>query len=89
MRDALAVTAADADAEHATRFDWRRTWYPVAQLESLEASTVPSAVTVLGERIALWRDAGGAWRALRDLCPHRLAPLSAGRVAEDGTLQAR
>ena len=26
-------------------------------------------------------------RALRDECPHRLAPLSEGRVAEDGTLQ--
>ena len=37
--------------------------------------------------MAVWLDSGLEWRALRDECPHRLAPLSEGRVAEDGTLQ--
>jgi hypothetical protein len=70
------------------RVDWRRSWYAVAALDALEPD-VPTAVTVMGQRIALWRDAEGIWRALRDECPHRLAPLSEGRVAEDGTLQVK
>jgi phenylpropionate dioxygenase-like ring-hydroxylating dioxygenase large terminal subunit len=28
-----------------------------------------------------------AWRAFEDKCPHRLAPLSEGRIAEDGLLE--
>ena len=45
------------------------------------------SLTVMNQRVAVWRDGAGNWRALRDECPHRLAPLSEGRVAEDGTLQ--
>ncbi|KAG2490580.1 hypothetical protein HYH03_010974 [Edaphochlamys debaryana] len=37
--------------------------------------------------MALWRDSKGAWRAVEDRCPHRLAPLSEGRLESDGTLQ--
>ncbi|KAK3244991.1 hypothetical protein CYMTET_45420 [Cymbomonas tetramitiformis] len=29
----------------------------------------------------------GCWRAFRDLCPHRLAPLSEGRINEEGDLE--
>ncbi len=36
--------------------------------------------TLFGEPVALGRTAGGAAFALRDVCPHRAAPLSAGRV---------
>jgi len=39
-------------------------------------------VEVLGERIALWRT-GDRIRATRDLCPHRGARLSLGRVRDD------
>jgi len=34
----------------------------------------------------LWRDGEGKWRCFADYCPHRLAPLSEGRVESDGTL---
>jgi Rieske [2Fe-2S] domain len=27
------------------------------------------------------------WQAVRDMCPHRLAPLSEGRVDEHGNIQ--
>jgi hypothetical protein len=89
----LSALGAEPAAEPATEagaapFDWARHWYAIAALDALDPD-VPTAVTVLGERIALWCDASGEWRALRDACPHRLAPLSEGRVAEDGTLQVR
>ena len=34
----------------------------------------------------LWRDGSGVWRCFADVCPHRLAPLSEGRI-EDGHIQ--
>ena len=85
LRDAV-VQPAPAPAVETHGFDWSRHWYALAALDALDPA-VPTAVTVLGQRIAIWRDASGTWRALRDVCPHRLAPLSEGRVAEDGTLQ--
>eukprot|EP00803_Ostreobium_quekettii_P002555 evm.model.scf_16.11 EVM.evm.TU.scf_16.11 scf_16:132540-135565(+) len=43
--------------------------------------------TLLGRRIVVWRDGGGQWRACEDACPHRLAPLSQGRIEpKDGSL---
>lgn len=38
--------------------------------------TRPHPATLLGVDLVLWRDGGGDWRAFRDACPHRLAPLS-------------
>lgn len=55
-------------------------WYPVAR--SFDLQPGPSSVTVLGRRLALWRDASGRVHAVPDRCPHREAPLSAGRVEE-------
>ena len=66
-------------------FDWAAHWYPISLVSELDA-TLPNAQRVLGEHVVLWRDGDGIWRALRDACPHRLAPLSQGRIAEDGSL---
>jgi hypothetical protein len=90
LLDALAappLTTATTTTS-ALSFDWAAHWYPIAALDSLDP-TVPFPLTILGERIVVWRDGEGAWKALRDACPHRLAPLSEGRIAEDGTLQVR
>lgn len=57
-------------------------WYAVAQ--SSDVAPGPLAVTVLGESLVLWRLADGTLEAARDRCPHREAPLSLGRVVEDG-----
>jgi phenylpropionate dioxygenase-like ring-hydroxylating dioxygenase large terminal subunit len=57
-------------------------WYAVAR--SSDVYPGPLAVTVLGEPLVLWRPVGGAVGAARDRCPHRDAPLSRGRVVEDG-----
>ena len=62
----------------------RRAWHPVARVEEL--TDAPLAVELLGERWVLAR-LGDGIRAFVDECPHRRAPLSAGRVRDDGTLQ--
>jgi len=62
-----------------------RQWWPVAVTDFLDASR-PHAFTLMGQDLVLWRDGSGEWRAFDDACPHRLAPLSEGRVEEDGTL---
>ena len=59
---------------------WRRCWHAVARADELGEQ--PLGVWLLGEPWVLVRLAGELV-ALVDECPHRLAPLSAGRVAGD------
>jgi vanillate O-demethylase monooxygenase subunit len=56
----------------------RNFWHPVAFEE--EVSTQPERVTLLGERLVIFRTEGGTVAALRDLCVHRGTPLSLGWV---------
>ncbi|GBG78098.1 hypothetical protein CBR_g26035 [Chara braunii] len=68
-------------------FNWLRAWYPVAMADSLD-KRLPHARTILGRRLVLWWDGKiGKWQAFLDMCPHRLAPLSEGRIHESGGLQ--
>jgi vanillate monooxygenase len=48
-----------------------------------EIGTTPLARSVCGEEIVLFRTQSGEAVALDDRCPHRLAPLSLGRVIGD------
>jgi phenylpropionate dioxygenase-like ring-hydroxylating dioxygenase large terminal subunit len=66
-------------------FQWTKQWYPVAVIEFLDASR-PHAMQLLGKDIVLWRDGSSKWRCFENFCPHRLVPLSEGRVEPDGTL---
>ena len=68
-----------------TSFQWAKQWYPIAVIDYLDPSR-PNAIQLLGEDLVLWQDGAGAWRCFEDVCPHRLAPLSEGRVEADGTL---
>lgn len=53
-------------------------WFVGCASRALRAA--PLAVTVQGVPLVLFRGAGGRPGALEDRCPHRNAPLSAGRV---------
>lgn len=69
------------------RFDWREVWYPVHYIEDLDKSQ-PTRFTLLERDIVLWWDKNEqTWRAFADQCPHRLAPLSEGRINEQGWLE--
>ena len=59
-------------------------WHPVAQVCDLGAT--PLAVTLLSQRLVLWRGDDGQAHAWDDRCPHRGASLSLGcvRVGPDG-----
>ncbi|GLI61892.1 hypothetical protein VaNZ11_004404, partial [Volvox africanus] len=77
------VTAAAAN--EGTEFVWTRHWWPLMP-ESYLRPDRPNPITLLGIPMVVWRDARGTWRVFRDRCPHRLAPLSEGRVEADGSL---
>lgn len=61
--------------------DVARRWFVAARLDRI--GRTPLAVTVLGRPLVLAR-IGGAVVAMEDRCPHRHAPLSAGRVTPAG-----
>ncbi|KAF9594155.1 hypothetical protein IFM89_028812 [Coptis chinensis] len=70
-----------------TKFSWRDNWYPVSLIEDLDTK-LPTPFQLLNREIVLWKDrVSGDWVAFDDKCPHRLAPLSEGRIDEDGNLQ--
>lgn len=57
-------------------------WHPVAT--SGQVTRSPVAAVLLEHDLVLWRDRGGAVRVWDDVCPHRGARLSSGRVLDDG-----
>ena len=61
----------------------RKFWYPVLREGDLDDGPVP--FTLLGEKIVLWRDAGGEAVCIKDRCCHRTAQLSRGFI-EDGNI---
>ena len=75
------------DGEGGQQFDWRAQWYPVALAVDLD-KRAPHAKTVMGLDVVVWWDTSEEkWRVFDDLCPHRLAPLSEGRIDRQGRLQ--
>lgn len=69
------------------QFDWQEVWYPVFYLDDLDPAK-PNRFTLLDRDLVIWWDRqASCWRAFDDQCPHRLAPLSQGRIAEDGLLE--
>ncbi|KAL4198534.1 hypothetical protein AMTRI_Chr03g140690 [Amborella trichopoda] len=74
-------------ARDGNEFDWFSNWYPIAPVCDLD-KRVPHASRVLGLDVVVWWDkAEGKWQVFDDKCPHRLAPLSEGRIDQWGRLQ--
>jgi len=70
-----------------TPFDWKEAWHPVYYIEDLDKSK-PVPFTLLDRDLVIWWDEKAeSWRVFEDKCPHRLAPLSEGRIASDGLLE--
>jgi phenylpropionate dioxygenase-like ring-hydroxylating dioxygenase large terminal subunit len=80
--DSLPAGGPDGD-----RFDWAEAWYPVHYVEDLDQSR-PTRFTLLEQNIVIWWEAQAqTWRVFADQCPHRLAPLSEGRINAAGQLE--
>jgi phenylpropionate dioxygenase-like ring-hydroxylating dioxygenase large terminal subunit len=58
-------------------------WYFAALAGDLKPGKL-QRYEILGQPVLLGRDRAGKAYALRDVCPHRAAPLSAGQLVRDG-----
>lgn len=67
-------------------------WWPVITVAALD-KTRPNAIELLNKRLVIWRagdeedndDVSGGWSCLDDMCSHRFAPLSEGRIVENNS----
>lgn len=64
----------------------RNLWYMAALSRSLKPGAMRREM-LLGEPVLLGRMKSGEAFALRDICPHRGVPLSAGRIESDATVE--
>ncbi|XP_060169671.1 pheophorbide a oxygenase, chloroplastic [Lycium barbarum] len=85
--DLHEVNTQDDEQDSSSKFSWRDNWYPVSLIEDLDPS-LPTPFQLLNRDLVLWFDKSNSqWVAFDDKCPHRLAPLSEGRIDENGDLQ--
>ena len=63
---------------------WLNNWYPVT-FSAAVPDDKPTGFAIFERPLVLFKDADGAVRCLEDTCPHRLAPLSDGRLTRDST----
>ncbi|KAM3693108.1 hypothetical protein ACB098_08G139000 [Castanea mollissima] len=69
------------------KFDWYSQWYPIMPIWDLDKRR-PHAKKVMGLDVVVWWDRNEeTWKVFDDRCPHRLAPLSEGRIDQWGRLQ--
>jgi nitrite reductase/ring-hydroxylating ferredoxin subunit len=89
--------ATEDAAGEPSSYDWHNQWYPVAFVADL-VDDAPFTFTLLGEPLVFWKDkttttnsasGGGTYRCTADKCPHRLVPLSEGRVNDAGEIEVR
>ena len=86
LPDTSAIVESSDDGPHGSSLG---AWMPLGSASSL-AGLGPTQIRICGVDLAVWHkplpkgDKRGAaakeWSALVDACPHRLAPLSQGRV---------
>lgn len=63
-----------------SEFNFFQHWYPLIPIEDLEPQK-PKPITLLGKRLVIWKPTKSeTYRVFLDQCPHRLAPLSEGRI---------
>ena len=84
--DVRTLTETEAPLEHEisepSSFDWFKHWWPVDFTFNLDDDR-PNRIQLLGEFFAVWKSKSGEWIAMKDMCPHRLAPLSEGAALQN------
>lgn len=74
------TSAARKALSEATSFP--RTWVPLGSTYELDPDR-PTPIQFLNQDYICYRDNNGQWIVMDDSCPHRLAPLSEGRIDRD------
>lgn len=75
------------DDANGAPFEWKSNWYPVFPVIDADKA-IPHPFQILGRKVVVWYDKEvEQWRTFLDMCPHRLAPLSEGRIDEHGCIQ--
>jgi phenylpropionate dioxygenase-like ring-hydroxylating dioxygenase large terminal subunit len=63
-----------------SEFNFFKHWYPLSPIEDLDPNR-PTAITLLGLHLVIWKPKSSQnYTVFLDRCPHRLAPLSEGRI---------
>lgn len=63
-------------------FNFFQHWYPISPIEDLDPQS-PTPIVLLGRNYVVWKSpTSNQYHVFLDQCPHRLAPLSEGRVDE-------
>eukprot|EP00210_Caulerpa_lentillifera_P001876 g1805.t1 len=75
----------ESKREEEEKFNWFKNWYAVQAVENLPTDR-PYPIELLGKYYVVWKGHSGDWIAMDDECPHRMAPLSEGRIEKDGNL---
>ena len=66
------------ESEHASP-NFPRTWVPLAAVDHLDPNR-PTPLQFLGANYVTYQDNSGQWVVMDNACPHRMAPLSEGRI---------
>ncbi|MGD2184117.1 Rieske 2Fe-2S domain-containing protein [Lusitaniella coriacea] len=65
-----------------SEFNFFQHWYPLSPIEDLDPQQ-PTAIALLGMQLVIWKaPSSDTFQIFADRCPHRLAPLSEGRIDE-------
>ena len=81
-RSLIASGSAQTAVLSETFGDFPRTWVPIASTFELIPDK-PTPVRFMEQNYVAFQDNDGEWRVMDDACPHRLAPLSEGRIDRD------
>ena len=88
--DDKATILSDAPSSTTIPYNWKNQWYAVtyaSYLPNPSKSAEVTPVSIFGEPLVLWRsEDNGVVHCANDVCPHRSAALSEGRV-RDGMLE--
>ena len=96
IKNSFLPISGDGAAQRRDAPSFDNAWYAVCydwQLERQagddgdELGFTPYSTRLFGEPLVLYKDASGSINCVADACPHRSAPLSMGRVGDDGNLR--
>ncbi|MEM9923160.1 MAG: Rieske 2Fe-2S domain-containing protein [Cyanobacteria bacterium P01_D01_bin.50] len=86
-KNSIETNKIPAGGTNPNKFDVLEAWYPIHYIDDLDKSGL-TRFTILNKDIVIWWDKQtSSWRVFEDKCPHRLVPLSEGRITEDGLLE--